>query len=403
MMRIAMLADFYPPHNRGGAGVVAHRLAKHFVGQGHEILVLTTVQEDGLRKEYEVDGVNVIALPVNYPERFRNYLGVNNPSVVASVRSCLAEFKPDVVHAHNIHHYLSLACIRASDHMGWPTVVTSHDYLFVCCGRLTCTSGPQCFRPNIINCAKAHRLRFNPFRNAAARKIINSHSSYVLAISDVMRRALEINGIERVETIHNGIDVNEWVPHYSDMNTEVRPTVTLPGRISDEKGAEALLKAVVEISQPDRPAIVFLGNNPRYEAKLRAFADDIGLSDDLEITGWLSSEAVRDTLINAQIVTTPSIYPDPFNLGNIEAMALGIPVVGTCFGGAPEIIVDGETGYIIDPRDSIAFSTRLIELLRDKKLRDSMGRAGRRRVEELFTLTQQADKTMAKYIEAGVS
>ena len=246
-MRIAMLADFYPPYNRGGAGVVAHRLAKYFARQGHEILVVTTVQEEVLQKEYEIDGVAVIAIPVNYPERFRNFLGVNNPSAVASVRSCLAEFKPDLVHAHNIHHYLSLACIRASDHMGWPTVVTSHDYLFVCCGRLTCTTGPQCFRPNIVSCAMTQRLRFNPFRNAAARKIINSHSSYVLAISDVMRRALEINGIERVETIHNGIDVDEWVPQYLDMNTEIRPKVTLPGRISDEKGAEVLLKAVAEV------------------------------------------------------------------------------------------------------------------------------------------------------------
>tara|TARA_Y100000588_G_scaffold331032_1_gene368337 strand:+ start:47 stop:1255 length:1209 start_codon:yes stop_codon:yes gene_type:complete len=400
-MRIAMLADFYPPYNRGGAGVVAHRLAKYFARQGHEILVVTTVQEEVLQKEYEIDGVAVIAIPVNYPERFRNFLGVNNPSAVASVRSSLAEFKPDLVHAHNIHHYLSLACIRASDHMGWPTVVTSHDYLFVCCGRLTCTTGPQCFRPNIVSCAMTQRLRFNPFRNAAARKIINSHSSYVLAISDVMRRALEINGIERVETIHNGIDVDEWVPQYLDMNTEIRPKVTLPGRISDEKGAEVLLKAVAEVPISDRPTIVFLGDNPRYETKLRAFAESVGLSGCLEITGWLSSEAVRDTLINAQIVTTPSIYPDPFNLGNIEAMSLGIPVIGTCFGGAPEIIVDGETGFIIDPRDSIAFSTRLIKLLRDKKLRDSMGRAGRRRVEELFTLKQQADKTMDKYLEAG--
>lgn len=402
-MRIAMLADFYPPHNRGGAGVVAHRLAGYFAKQGHEVLVVTTVQEEISRKEYEIDGVSVIALPVNYPERFRNYLGINNPQVVASVRSCLMEFKPDIVHAHNIHHYLSLACIRASDQMGWPTVVTSHDYLFVCCGRLTCTAGLQCFRPNMINCAKVQRLRFNPFRNVAARNIVNSHSSYVLAISDVMKRALEANGIERVETVHNGIDIDEWTPHDLDMDIKLKPTVTLPGRISDEKGAEALLKAVAEIYQPNRPAIVFLGNNPRYESKLRALADTMGLGEFIEITGWLSLDKVRGALANAQIVTTPSIYPDPFNLGNIEAMALGIPVIGTCFGGAPEIIVDGETGYIVDPRDSRAFSARLAELLGDRELRHSMGRAGRKRVEKLFTLAKQADITMSKYIEAGAS
>src|SRR5205814_9578635 len=86
---------------------------------------------------------------------------------------------------------------------------------------------------------------------------------------------------------------------------------------------------------------------------------------------------------------TPSVYPDPFNLMNLRAMAHAKPVVGTPYGGTPEIVVDGVTGFIADPWDPTQFGDRLADVLLDVPLARRMGAAGRGRLEQEFPLEKQ--------------
>ena len=88
----------------------------------------------------------------------------------------------------------------------------------------------------------------------------------------------------------------------------------------------------------------------------------------------------------ASAVLVPSIYPDPFPTVNLEAMALGRPVVGTRFGGTPEVVEEGRTGFIVDPRDAEATARALTSLLADPEAADRMGRAGRERIAREFSL-----------------
>ncbi len=404
-MRIAYLADFYPPQNRGGAGVVAQRLARHFSSEGHEILVVSTVQDARDAGRGDVDGVRVARIYSRYPERFRNYLGVFNPRVLSEVGGELERFQPDVVHAHNVHHHLSFGSLRAAARTGAPVVLTSHDFLLFCCDRLPCTPEPSDFVPRWTGCARCQRLRYNPARRILVRKIVRSTVSEILAISDLMRNALELNGFERVTTVHNGIPLEDWPPtghstRESGDKSAGRPVVLLPGRLTAFKGTEALLDAVSRLGPSDRPAVVFAGDNPRYERALLAYAQKLGLRENVEITGWMDQAALRDTVSNADVVVTPSTYADPFNLGNIEAMSTARPVVASSLGGGPEIVVDGETGYLVNPADSGAFAARLEALLKDSALRRRFGLAGRNRVEERFTLARQASLTMESYLRA---
>ena len=404
-MRIAYLADFYPPQNRGGAGVVAQRLARHFSSKGHEILVVTTVQDARHAGRENVDGVQVARICSRYPERFRNYLGVLNPRILSEVGGELQEFQPDVVHAHNVHHHLSFGSLRAAARTGAPVVLTSHDFLLFCCDRLPCTPEPSDFVPRWTGCARCQRLRYNPARRILIRKIVRSTVTEILAISDLMRNALKLNGFERVTTVHNGIPLDDWPPaghstRESGDKSAGRPVVLLPGRLTAFKGTEALLDAVSRLDPADRPAVVFAGDNPRYEPALLAYAHKLGLRENVEITGWMDQAALRDAVSNADVIVTPSTYADPFNLGNIEAMSTARPVVASSLGGGPEIVVDGETGYLVNPADAGAFAARLEALLRDSALRRRFGQAGRNRVEERFTLARQAGLTMESYLRA---
>ena len=93
----------------------------------------------------------------------------------------------------------------------------------------------------------------------------------------------------------------------------------------------------------------------------------------------------------------PSIYVDPFPTVVLEAMAAGKPVVATGFGGAREAVVDGETGYIVNPFDTEVFAEGLERLLRDSGLRREMGWRGRERVRRSFSLEQQVNRMVATY------
>lgn len=401
-MKIAYLADFYPPLNRGGAGIVVQRLARLYAAQGHEVLVLATAQDPAGAGPEDADGVRVIRFLSAYPERLRNYRGVYNPSAVRRIGQELARFEPDVVHAHNVHHHLSFGSLRAAARLGLPVVLTSHDFLLFCCDRLPCTRGPHDFRPRWTGCVRCQKLRYNPLRRGLIARIVRSSVREIMAISDLMRRALLLNGFDRIVTIHNGVDPDEWLPADGfpgnpGAGGAARPAVLLPGRLTSFKGTEALLDAVARIPAPDRPFVVFAGGNPRYEPALRAYAARLGLLDLVTITGWLDQPALRDAMARADVVVTPSTYPDPFNLGNIEAMSAAKPVIASSLGGAPEILVDGETGYLVDPSDPGQFAARLSELLADPGLRLRFGLAGRRRVLSHFTLARQADLTMDSY------
>ena len=88
-----------------------------------------------------------------------------------------------------------------------------------------------------------------------------------------------------------------------------------------------------------------------------------GAADRLRFLQWLSGDDLRAAYAASDVCVTPSMYREPFNLVNIEAMAARKPVVTTCFGGPPEVVVDGVTGYVVDPRDVGLFSARLETLL----------------------------------------
>ena len=99
----------------------------------------------------------------------------------------------------------------------------------------------------------------------------------------------------------------------------------------------------------------------------------------------------------ADVVTVPSIYLDPFPTVNLEAMASGVPVVATSFGGSDEVVVDGETGYIVNPLDVDTFAGRLESLLTDSVLRTAMGQRGKERIRAKFSLERQVGQMAEIY------
>ena len=398
-MRIALLADTFPPENRGGAGVVVERLAGAFVRAGHDVCVVATTSGSGSVRDQA--GVRVRRLRSRYPERFRNTMAMLNPAVVPGVRRELAEFKPDVVHAHNVHQHLSFASLSAAARTGAPLLYTAHDYLLFCCIKFICTGGPVDFRQRWFNCAKCQRFRWNPARNVVIDQYMTKYVDHLFAISRTLQTALRANGFGGAEVLYNGVDLDWWgrgdgAAFRSMYGLNGAPLALLAARVSREKGAEAALHAVAR-SRYSNLRLVIAGENPRYAPKLRRLADELGVGDRLLLPGWMEPEALRDAYAAATVTLAPSTYPDPFNLTLIESMAAGCPAIASTLGAGPEIVEDGAWGYTVDPNDALALADRIDLIVGDPAHAQALGTAARQRAASTFSLQRQVDQTLSRY------
>ena len=398
-MRIALLADTYPPENRGGAGVVVERLAGAFVQAGHDVCVIATTSGAGSYRDQ--DGVRVRRLRSSYPERFRNTVAMANPMVLPGVRRELADFKPDVVHAHNVHQHLSFASLSSASRLGVPLLYTAHDYLLFCCIKFICTGGPVDFRQRWFNCAKCQRFRWNPARNVVIDHHMTRHVDHLFAISRTLKTALRANGFGGAEVVYNGVDLDWWgggnaAAFRSSHGLDGAPLALLAARVSREKGAEAALHALARSQHPDLRLLI-AGENPRYAPKLRRLADELGVGERLLLPGWMEPEALRDAYAATTLTLAPSTYPDPFNLTLIESMAAGRPAIASTLGAGPEIVEDGAWGYSVDPNDALALADRIDLIVGDPEHAQALGTAARQRAASTFSLQRQVEQTLRRY------
>jgi glycosyltransferase involved in cell wall biosynthesis len=112
----------------------------------------------------------------------------------------------------------------------------------------------------------------------------------------------------------------------------------------------------------------------------------------------LREEQYVELYANASVFACPSVY-EPFGIINLEAMACETPVVASRVGGILETVVDGETGYLVEPANPRAIADAINTLLRNPEMAKKFGRNGRRRVEDHFSWTHIAEKTEALYAE----
>jgi glycosyltransferase involved in cell wall biosynthesis len=406
-VRLLVLSDTYPPHNLGGAGEVAHFVSRAVAGRGHDVLVLTGTDRKADAGETTHDGVRVRRFHLPVPNILRLHLSVLNPLAAAQVRRSAAEFRPDVVHAHNVHERLSFASLPAARLGGAPLVFTAHDYLLFCLTKFLCSGGASDYHATPVRCIHCRHIRRVPGRNAAVHQLVKHNAAVIACISHAQRATLACNGFDDVplEVVHNGLDPH--VPVFDAAQRagfrqrhgiDERPLVFFGGRISGAKGGDQLLRAVAIARRSLDCQVAIAGDRDAYFKIARRLAGEVGLDQGaLHTLGWLEREQLDLAFEAADVSATPSVYPDPFNLMNLRAMAHRRAVAGTQYGGTPEIVVDGVTGLIADPWQPEQFGGALVSLLSDPARAAAMGEAGRRRLETEFTLDKQVESYLALY------
>jgi glycosyltransferase involved in cell wall biosynthesis len=384
-MRILMLAQFFRPVV-GGEERSVEDLASALAGRGHDVAVATLRVPGAPLREvaggvriHRLDGL-VGRLDWLFRETERRHLPpVPDPQLVSGLARVLSEEGPDIVHAHNwiVHSFLPL---RRRTPV--PLVLSLHDYSLVCATKRLIRSGSVCSGPGAAKCLSCAASHYGHLKGPliagglrASAPLLRRGVDMYLPVSRTVaeRLGLAERGLP-FEVIPNLLPVQEEAPATASEQTLLAGLpepgfILFLGDATHDKGAVVLREAHRMLEQP--PPLVFIGR-----------PIDVGGSDrdrGVLVLGPWPHRAALEAVRRCSMVVAPSIVPETFGIGVLEAMRSGKPVVASRLGGLAELVVDHETGRLVPPDDPAALRGAISALLDDRPALESMGCAAAER------------------------
>ncbi|KJC49501.1 glycosyl transferase [Bradyrhizobium sp. LTSP885] len=358
-MKILLTSSLYPtpkaPKLVGGAEIFARRFAEDLSAHGDEVEVIRAATGPDQEPE-QCNGISIYSAPVqNVYLPFTEQKNVALRSLWHSVEDWqifapmisqrIAAFKPDVLHSNNLSG-LTTGIWRVAAQHGIPVIHTIHDYYLTCprCSRFT--KGRVC-EHTCPSCELLtyHRKRATHWLSAVvgvSERVLSIHTDLGLFADTPIRTV-----------IHNASTAPPSAPYPRPLcTTEV--TFGFIGRLTEEKGIENLMRALALLPR-DRFRTLIAGRVSEPEQqRLKALAPDARV----EFMGFVAPD---DFYREVDVVVAPSIWHDPGPLVVADAKAAGRPLLGTRFGGMPEAIEHGVTGWLTDADpESLAESMRSI-------------------------------------------
>lgn len=410
-MRILFFCEIYDP-KVGSSTRQMYGLARELRARGHKTAVVSTVRKPSEATPTTVEGMTVFRIHSDYAVRWRSWVSLHNKAIDRPLDAILAEWRPDVVHAHLVHTHLGYHSLSQARAAGAGVVFTSHDAMTFCYQKLTCFHGGEEHGGELDDvvaraskCIPCQRLRFRPGRNARILHVLKNDVHRVTAVSDELARIMKANGVPVHRTVHNALEVTEEPPQPADVEAfrarhglSRAQVLAIGGRLHEQKGVGKLLEMVARLA-PEFPKLrlLVMGHRDVYDTEFEPQAQALGVADRVVPTGWLEAEELRLAYAATDIFVTPSLCFDTFGLVNLEAMEQSKPVVATTFGGSREVVTHGESGFIENPFDVEAYAGHLAGLLRDPEAARRMGAAGRRRLLGHFTMDRLASEFIEEY------
>jgi glycosyltransferase involved in cell wall biosynthesis len=408
-VRVLFLNDLHDP--RIGSSIrQTYQQAERLRELGHEAALATTTQDRSAIGSTTIEGTPVFRFYSDYPVRFRAWVALKNRRVLGPLRALLHEWRPDVVHSHIVHTHLSYAALTEARRAGAGVVFTAHDSMSFCYQKLDCFHGGERHDHALKDyaaywqkCIPCQRLRYRPGRNQAIRRVLLRDVDRITVVSDELGVALRANRLRVDRTVHNALRTRPNPPSaeaVAAFRTRFGLTgklvLAIGGRLHELKGVEQLLHmlALLRREFPELRLLV-MGREELYREGFEARARAAAVADLVVPTGWLDGADLASAFAALDVLVSPSTCFETFGLMNLEAMEHAKPVVATSFGGCPEVVHDGETGFVANPFHTAEFAERIARLLRDEGLRRRMGQAGRALVERHFSI----ERLTAEYLE----
>ncbi len=404
-MRVLFLNNFY--YLRGGSERVLFEEMRMLREGGHDVAVYSRRHEKNEPSEFsrffpaamdtERLGVSFRAL------RTAGELIYSRPSRLG-LREVIRRFQPDVAHAHNIYGRLSTSVLDELQAQQVPTVLTLHDFKYICPSYLLLNHGTVCERckgsrfHNAV-LTKCHKDSYLASALYTLETLFNhafgkyKSVKYFITPSNFLReKFVEFGGSpEKLVHIPNFIDM-----HGLTQSTGMSGYALYVGRLSREKGVRTLLQAWRGMRTSTHLLVV--GDGPDRN-ELERMAKDNSLS--VSFKGYLQGRDLETSLANARVVIVPSEWYENAPLSVLEAFSHGKPVIGAGIGGIPEMIESGVNGYLFEPgnAEDLRAKLELILGLPSERI-EEMGASARKTVARQFSATAHYDQLMQVYARA---
>lgn len=395
-MRVGLFTREYPPHVYGGAGVHVEYLSR-------ELAKKIEVEVHCWGDQHSNEGNLHVRGNQPWSEISDGTMGKFKGALEAfslNLTQIKALSGVEVVHTHT--WYVSMAGYLAKKLYNIPFVLTTHS-----------------LEP--LRAWKSEQLGSGYAMSSWMERTAILNADAVIAVSNGTKEdILRVYPVapERIHVIYNGIQLDEYqktadttaLAAYG-VNPEM-PYVLFVGRITRQKGVTHLVDAI-RYMPPGTQVVLCAGapDTPEIAAEMRQKVEAARQANPQVV--WIEKMVSKPEVIqlysHARVFCCPSVY-EPFGIINLEAMACGAPVVASATGGIKEVVVDGETGYLVpfaqDPATGFAsepeqfardLGAKVTELLENPAKCRAFGQAGRKRVEETFSWSAIADQTIALY------
>lgn len=335
-----------------------HRLIKAQQEAGHEVHAFSTLAEKNLPaqgdEKYFVTRNTLNQWQGVKKDALKAAQFIWNREAELAMRKMLREYKPDVVHVHNIYHHLSTSVLRPIRQFRIPCVQTLHDYKLACPSYSMFTQGAPCERckgGKYLNAVKYNCV----FASLPGNLLVAFEMGYTklfqmyektmqafICPSHFMKNKMEEWGEPASKLL--------YAPNPVSVSVETAERgggyILYAGRLSKEKGIASFLEAAVQIPELQ---VKIAGRGPEEEA-LQTLVRAAGAKN-IEFLGFQSPDALSSIRAKADALVMPSICYENASTSLLEGMADGIPCLATRIGGNPELIQDGEDGWLVTPND----------------------------------------------------
>lgn len=361
-MKILMVTNEYPP-SVGGVQTHVYELSKALVGLGHRVCVATRLKNSSLPLSQIVHGVNVFRFKLA-----KSHL-VYDWQLKRELQRLVNRFEIDVIHVHGMRP------LNAAKACQTPVVFTNHTSSFL------------------------KRSRGKPAILRKMGKQLNGIEK-VLAPSQVLVEQTQAMGYSGpVLFVPNGVDTVKFSPGISRMRQKLdipdRAFVLLmSGRLHAVKGVVDLAKAVSLIDNPELH-VVIVGEGPEG-AKFETIARDVSCVPKIHLLGSFDNAAMPEVYRGADALALPSRM-EATSIAGLEAMASGLPIIGSRVGGIPVLVQEGQNGLLVEPGSPAQLARAIEVLITDRKRAQEMGQESLKIARSRFSWDRVARQTVAHY------
>jgi glycosyltransferase involved in cell wall biosynthesis len=336
-----------------------------------------------VNKENFIDQIYYISFLNIFERRFKEQLRDRIQSVVKKEN-------PDLIYLHNIHN--PYIVVNLLGHQ--PVVKYVHDHELYCSKASRMIDDKICFNNSGYVCFY-NALRGDGYRCMGKRRLANiAKTTARMIMNKKVHKSLDkffvASHYMKQNLIRQGYLEHkiEVIPHFTDIQNHTPresggKNILFIGRICHEKGIEILIDSL-ELLDEDFQFIVVGNGSSDYIIRLNKKLKQKGLNKKTKLIGWINNNQLSHYYNMASLVVIPSIWPEPFGIVGIEAMAHGKPTVAFDVGGIPEWLENEKSGFLVNRGDVNALARKISILLNDASLRKQFGQYAQTRALALY-------------------